>query len=50
MGGMVADDVIDKDLEIARQSGAIKNRIPLSRVIDFRLVKAARAELLGQRP
>jgi hypothetical protein len=46
---MVADDVIDKDLEIARQSGAIKNRVFLSRVIDFRVVKAARAELSGQK-
>ena len=48
--GMVADEVIEKDLEIARQTGAIKNRIPLSRVIDFRFVKAAREELSGKKP
>jgi hypothetical protein len=47
--GMVADEVIEKDLEIARQTGAIKNRIPLSRVIDFRFVKAAREELSGKK-
>jgi len=43
--GMVADEVIEKDLEIARQNGAIKTRVPLSRVLDFRFVKAARSEL-----
>ena len=47
--GMVADDVIEKDLEIARQTGAIKNRVPLSRVIDFQFVKAAREELSGKK-
>ena len=44
-GGMAADEVIEKDLEIARQTGAIKTRVPLSRVIDFRFVKEARTEL-----
>jgi ABC-type nitrate/sulfonate/bicarbonate transport system substrate-binding protein len=48
--GIVADDVIEKDLEIARQTGAIKNRVPLSRVIDFQLVKAARGELSVKKP
>lgn len=48
--GMVTNEVIEKDLEIARQSGAIKTRVPLSRVIDFQFVKAARVELLGNRP
>jgi len=48
--GMVADEVIEKDLEIARQTGAFKNRVPLSRVIDFRFVKAARSELWGKKP
>jgi len=48
--GMVADDVIEKDLEIARQTGAIKNRVPLSRVIDFQFVKAARGELSVKKP
>jgi NitT/TauT family transport system substrate-binding protein len=47
--GTVADEVIEKDLEIARQTGAIKTRVPLSRVIDFRFVKAARSELSGKR-
>jgi NitT/TauT family transport system substrate-binding protein len=48
--GVVADDVIEKDLEIARQTGAIKNRVPLSRVIDFQFVKAARGELSVKKP
>jgi hypothetical protein len=48
--GMVADEVIENDLEIARQTGAFKNRVPLSRVIDFRFVKAARSELWGKKP
>jgi ABC-type nitrate/sulfonate/bicarbonate transport system substrate-binding protein len=47
--GIVADEVIEKDLEIARQTGAITNRVPLSRVIDFRFVKAARGELSGKK-
>ena len=48
--GMVADEVIEKDLEIARQTGAIKTRVALSRVVDFRFVKAARGELSGNKP
>lgn len=48
--GMVADEVIEKDLEIARQTGAIKNRVPLSRVVDFQFVKAARGELSVKKP
>jgi NitT/TauT family transport system substrate-binding protein len=48
--GVVADDVIEKDLEIARQTGAIKNRVPLSRVVDFQFVKAVRDELSIKRP
>ena len=48
--GMVADEVIEKDLEIARQTGTIKNRVALSRVVDFRFVKAARGELSGNKP
>jgi len=48
--GMVTDKVIDKDLEIARQTGAFKTRVPLSRVIDFRFVKAAREELSIKKP
>ncbi|HEY7216812.1 MAG TPA: ABC transporter substrate-binding protein [Candidatus Binatia bacterium] len=48
--GIVADEVIEKDLDIARQTGAIKNRVPLSRVVDFQFVKAARRELSGKTP
>jgi len=48
--GVVPDEVIEKDLEIARQTGAIKNRVPLSRVVDFQFVKAARAELSVKKP
>jgi ABC-type nitrate/sulfonate/bicarbonate transport system substrate-binding protein len=47
--GMAADDAIEKDLEIARQVGAIKDRVPVSRVVDFRWVKEARAELSGKK-
>jgi NitT/TauT family transport system substrate-binding protein len=47
--GIVADEVIEKDLEIARQTGAIKTRVPLSRVIDFRFVREARTELSGKK-
>ena len=42
---MVSDEALEKDLEIARQTGAIKDRVPLSRVVDFRFVKEARSEL-----
>lgn len=48
--GIVADEVLEKDLEIARQTGAIKNRVPLSRVVDFQFVKAARGELSIKKP
>jgi hypothetical protein len=48
--GVVADEVIEKDLEIARQTGAIKNRVALSRVVDFQFVKEARNELSGKKP
>ena len=48
--GMASDEVIEKDLEIARQTGAIKNSVPLSRVIDFRFVKAARGEVSVNKP
>lgn len=43
--GTVSDEALEKDLEIARQTGAIKDRVPLSRVVDFRFVKEARSEL-----
>jgi hypothetical protein len=48
--GIVSDDVLEKDLEIARQTGAIKNRVALSRVVDFQFVKAARNELSVKKP
>jgi len=48
--GIVADEVIEKDLEIARQTGAIKTRVPLSRVVDFQFARAARAELSIKKP
>jgi ABC-type nitrate/sulfonate/bicarbonate transport system substrate-binding protein len=47
--GIVADEAIEKDLEIAGQVGSIKDRVPVSRVVDFRWVKEARAELAGRR-
>ena len=47
--GMVADEFIEKDLEIAGQVGGIKDRVPVSRVVDFRFVKEARAELSSRR-
>ena len=48
--GIVSDDVLEKDLEIARQTGAIKNRVALSRVVDFQFVKEARNELSVKKP
>jgi NitT/TauT family transport system substrate-binding protein len=48
--GIVPDEVIEKDLDIARQTGAIKNRVPLSRVVDFQFVKTARGELSIKKP
>jgi hypothetical protein len=48
-GGMVADEFMEKDLEIAGQVGGIKDRVPVSRVVDFRWVKEARAELSSRR-
>jgi ABC-type nitrate/sulfonate/bicarbonate transport system substrate-binding protein len=47
--GMVAAEFIEKDLEIAGQVGGIKDRVPVSRVVDFRWVKEARAELSSRR-
>ncbi len=48
--GIVVDEVLEKDLEIAQQTGAIKNRVPLSRVVDFQFVKEARNALPGKKP
>ena len=46
--GMVSDQALEKDLEVARQTGAIKGRVPLSRVVDFQFVREARQELSGE--
>ena len=48
--GVVADQVIEKNLEIARQTGAIKNRVALPLVVDFQFVKEAQNELSGKKP
>jgi NitT/TauT family transport system substrate-binding protein len=48
--GMVSDQALEKDLEVARQTGAIKGRVPLSRIVDFRFVRGARQELSGEKP
>jgi ABC-type nitrate/sulfonate/bicarbonate transport system substrate-binding protein len=47
--GIVSDDILEKDLEIARQTGAIKSRVALSRVVDFQFVREARQELSGRK-
>lgn len=49
LNGMASDEVLEKDLEISRQVGAIKGQVPLSRVVDFQLLKEARNELSGKR-
>ena len=48
--GMVSDQALEKDLEVARQTGAIKGRVPLSRVVDFQFVREARQEISGAKP
>lgn len=48
--GMVSDEALEKDLEVARQTGAIQGRVPLSRVVDFQFVRDARNELSGKKP
>src|SRR5687768_16978305 len=48
--GMVSDQALEKDLEVARQTGAIKGRVPLSRVVDFQFVREARQEISGEKP
>jgi NitT/TauT family transport system substrate-binding protein len=48
--GMVSDQALEKDLEVARQTGAIKGRVPLSRVVHFQFVREARQELSGEKP
>jgi ABC-type nitrate/sulfonate/bicarbonate transport system substrate-binding protein len=48
--GMVSDEALEKDLEVARQAGAIKGRVPLSHVVDFQFVREAHHELSGKKP
>ena len=48
--GMVSDQALEKDLEVARQTGAIKGRVLLSRVVDFQFVREARQELSREKP
>jgi NitT/TauT family transport system substrate-binding protein len=48
--GMVSDEALEKDLDVARQAGAIKGRVPVSQVVDFQFVREARKELsVGKR-
>ena len=47
--GIVGDDILEKDLEIARQTGAIKSPVALSKVVDFQFVREARQELSGRK-
>jgi NitT/TauT family transport system substrate-binding protein len=48
--GMVSDEALEKDLEVARQTGAIKGSVPISRVVDFQFVREARRELSAEKP
>jgi ABC-type nitrate/sulfonate/bicarbonate transport system substrate-binding protein len=45
VSGTVSDEALEKDLEVAKQAGAIKGTVPVSKVVDFQFVKAARREL-----
>ncbi|MBM4263185.1 MAG: ABC transporter substrate-binding protein [Deltaproteobacteria bacterium] len=45
VSGVASEDALEKDLEMARQTGAIKSRVPLSRIVDFQFVREARQEL-----
>lgn len=47
--GVASEDALEKDLEMARQTGAIKGRVPLSRVVDFQFVREARQELSAKK-
>lgn len=47
--GMVSDEALEKDLDVAKQAGAIKGTIPVSKVVDFQFVEAARKELTAER-
>jgi ABC-type nitrate/sulfonate/bicarbonate transport system substrate-binding protein len=43
--GRTSTEVLEKDLEISRQLGAIKGAVPLSRVVDFRILEQVTREL-----
>lgn len=45
MNGMTSVEVLRKDLDIARQLGGIQGDVPLSRVVDFRLLREVQKEL-----
>jgi NitT/TauT family transport system substrate-binding protein len=49
VNGLVSEDALEKDLDMARQTGAIKGRVPLSRVVDFQLVREARQEISAKK-
>lgn len=44
LNGMTSTEVLEKDLEISRQLGAIKGAVPLSRVVDFRILEEVQRE------
>ena len=43
--GRTSTEVLEKDLEISRQLGAIKGTVPLSRVINFKMLDEVAREL-----
>lgn len=45
LSGTTSTEVLEKDLEISRQLGAIKGAVPLSRVVDFRILEEVQREL-----
>lgn len=47
--GIAPEEALEKDLDMARQTGSIKGRIPISRVTDFQFVREARQELSGRK-
>ena len=49
VNGLVSEDALEKDLDMARQTGAIKGRVPLSRVVDFQFVREARQEISAKK-
>jgi NitT/TauT family transport system substrate-binding protein len=49
VNGLVSEDALEKDLDMARQTGAIKGRVPLSRVVDFQFVRDARQEISAKK-